>query len=60
MTGYVVHYSDGISERNETVPASSTTVEVSDLFPDVIYSFSVEATSDHLSGESTSCGLCKY
>ena len=49
MTGYVVHYSDGDTDRTESVPASSTS---SGLTINITYNFSVEATSEHLSGES--------
>ena len=49
MTGYVVHYSDGDTDRNESVPASSTSTGLTNC---ISYTFSVEATSEHLSGES--------
>ena len=52
MTGYVVHYSDGDTERNESVPASSTSSLITGLTNCTNYTFSVEATSEHLSGES--------
>ena len=53
MTGYVVHYSNGITNMIESVPASCTTLLVPNLTSCVIYTFSVEATSEHLSGLST-------
>ena len=53
MTGYVVHYSDGDTDRNESVPASSTSSLITGLTINITYNFSVEATSEHLSGEST-------
>ena len=52
MTGYVVHYSDGDTDRNESVPASSTSSLITGLMNCITYNFSVEATSEHLSGES--------
>ena len=56
MTGYVVHYSDGDIDRTETVPASSTSSLITGLISNINYAFSVEAISEHLSGES---GLCE-
>ena len=52
MTGYVVHYSDGDTDRNESVPASYTSFLITGLTINITYNFSVEATSEHLSGES--------
>ena len=52
VTGYVVHYSDGDTDRNESVPASSTSSLITGLTNCISYTFSVEATSEHLSGES--------
>ena len=52
MTGYVVHYSDGDTDRTESVPASSTSSLITGLTINITYNFSVEATSEHLSGES--------
>ena len=52
MTGYVVHYSDGDTDRIESVPASSTSSLITGLTINITYNFSVEATSEHLSGES--------
>ena len=52
MTGYVVHYSDGDTDRIESVPASSTSSLITGLTNCITYNFSVEATSEHLSGES--------
>ena len=52
MTGYVVHYSDGISNMTESVPASSTSLLVTNLTSCRNYTFSVEALSEHLSGIS--------
>ena len=52
MTGYVVHYSDGDTDRNESVPASSTSSLITGLTNCITYNFSVEVTSEHLSGES--------
>ena len=52
MAGYVVHYSDGDTDRNESVPASSTSSLITGLTNCITYNFSVQATSEHLSGES--------
>ena len=52
MTDYVVHYSDGDTDRTESVPASSTSSLITGLTINITYTFSVEATSEHLSGES--------
>ena len=52
MTGYVVHYSDGDTDRTESIPASSTSSLITGLTINITYNFSVEATSEHLSGES--------
>ena len=49
MTGYVVHYSDGDTDRTESVPASSTSSLITGLTNCINYTFSVEATSEHLS-----------
>ena len=50
MTGYVVHYN-----RNESVPASSTSSLITGLTTNITYTISVEATSEHLSGVSVVC-----
>ena len=52
MTGYVVHYSDGDTDRTESVAASSTSYDMTDLTSGLTYTISVEATSEHLSGAS--------
>ena len=52
MTGYVVHYSDGDTDRNESVPASSTSSLITGLTDGLNYTVSVEATSEHFSGVS--------
>ena len=52
MTGYVVHYSDGDTDRNESVPASSTSALITSLTLNFTYNFSVEAKSEHFPGES--------
>ena len=53
MTGYVVHYRDGVSNWTESVSASSTSSLFSSLLPNITYSFFVEATSEHFSGISS-------
>ena len=52
MTGYVVHYRYGLTNMTQSVPPSSTHVEILDLTECYNYTFSVEATSEHLSGMS--------
>ena len=52
VTGYTVHYSDGSTDRSMSVAASSTSADITDLVNGHTYSISVEATSEHLSGES--------
>ena len=52
MTGYVVHYIDGTTDRMKSVAASSTSTDITDLTSGLTYTISVEATSQHLSGES--------
>ena len=52
VTGYVVHYSDGDTDRTESVAANSTSYNIRDLTSGLTYTISVEATSEHLSGVS--------
>ena len=52
MTGYVVHYRYGATNMTQSVPPSSTHVEIPNLTECYNYTFSVEATSEHLSGMS--------
>ena len=52
VTGYVVHYSDGVTNMTHSVPASSTGVHVTNLISCRIYTFSIQATSEHFSGLS--------
>ena len=51
VTGYVVHYIGG-SFRRKNVPSSSTSTDITGLTSGFTYAISVEATSQHLSGES--------
>ena len=62
MTGYVVHYSDGTTVGTKSVAASSNSSDITNLINGLIYNFSVEATSDQLSGESDSVTviLCEF
>ena len=60
MTGYVVHYSDGVDKINQTVAASSTSSNITNLDRNTPYQFSVEATSEHLSGESNNCTISLF
>ena len=52
MTGYIVHYNDGGPDMIRTVFPPSTTTEITGLTNGDTYIISVEATSQHLSGES--------
>ena len=53
MTGYVIHYSDGVTERSKNVAASNATrSDITNLTNGSTYVITVEATSDHLSGVS--------
>ena len=53
MTGYVVHYSsNGVTNSIPGLPPTSTSHVITGLTNGRTYSISVEATSEHLSGES--------
>ena len=52
VTGYVVHYIGSGSVGTETEPSSSTSTDITGLTSGATYTISVEATSQHLSGES--------
>ena len=52
VTGYIVHYSDGTTDSMKSVAASSTNTDITGLTTGLTYTISVEATSQHLSGES--------
>ena len=62
MTGYVVHYSDDSTVRSMSAAVSSTSADITGLVNDSrTYSISVEATSEHLSGESEPLTIvCEY
>ena len=51
VTGYVVHYRTGSSVGTKT-PTTSTSTFLTGLTSGATYTISVEATSQHLSGES--------
>ena len=57
MTGYVVHYFDGTTNRSKSVIASTTSSNITNLTIDASYTFTVEATSEHLSGESENMSI---
>ena len=61
VAGYEVHYRTGSSVTIKTEPPSSTTTEITGLTDGLSYTISVEATSQHLSGESEemTIKLCK-
>ena len=52
VTGYVVHYSDGITNRSSKRTASTTSFDVTNLINGPTYMITVEATSEQLSRES--------
>ena len=52
MTGYVVHYSDGDTDRTESVPAFSTSSLITGLTFNITYIVTVEARSEHICGVS--------
>ena len=52
MTGYVVHYRNGATNMTQSVPPSSTSAKITNLANCFEYTFTVEAMSEHLSGES--------
>ena len=52
VTGYVVHYSDGVTNKIQSVSASSTSFQITNLTNCHNYTFSVEALSEQLSGTS--------
>ena len=57
MAGYVVHYSDGSTDRFMSAAASSTSADITGLTNGRTYSISVEATSEQLSGESATMDI---
>ena len=52
VTSYVVHYSDGITDRNDSVIVSQPRHFITNLTNGLTYTISVEATSQEFSGES--------
>ena len=52
MTGYVVHYRTATFILTKHAPSSSTSTLLTGLTNGATYTISVEATSQHLSGES--------
>ena len=58
MTGYRVHYSGDGDEGYVSRSASDTTADLEDLMNDGrTYTISVEARSEHLSGESVAVNV---
>ena len=64
VTGYVVHYSAGDTNGTESVyvAAFSTSYNITNLTSGLTYTFSLEATSEHLSGVSDdkTVTICKF
>ena len=52
VTGYVVHYRTGSSDGTKNEPSTSIFILLTGLTSGATYTISVEATSQHLSGES--------
>ena len=52
VNGYVVHYRTVGSVRTDAILSSSTSTDITGLTNGTTYTISVEATSQHLSGES--------
>ena len=52
MTGYVVHYTNTTTILTKRAPTTSTSTLLTGLTSGATYTISVEATSQHLSGES--------
>ncbi|CAI8006933.1 hypothetical protein GBAR_LOCUS4976, partial [Geodia barretti] len=58
VTGYVVHYSDGVVNNARSVPdPTSTSHNIRNLTWCSNYTFSVEAASEHISGISETFAL---
>ena len=63
MTGYTVHYSsNGVTKSIPGLPSTSTSHDITGLTSGGTYSISVEAISEHLSGESENetITLCEF
>ena len=52
VTGYIVRYNDGGADSISTLSSSFTSTDITGITNGRIYTISVEATSQHLSGES--------
>ena len=52
VTGYIVHYRTGSSDGTKNEPSTSFLTLLTGLTNGANYTISVEATSQHLSGES--------
>ena len=52
VTGYVVHYRTATTIRTKHLPTTSASTFLTGLTSGATYTISVEATSQHLSGES--------
>ena len=61
-TGYNIHYSsNGVTNSIYGLPSTSTSADITGLTNGHTYSISVEATSEHLSGESEPLTIvCEY
>ena len=52
VTSYIVHYNDGAPETSGALSALLTSYDIERLARGAMLTISVEATSQHLSGES--------
>ena len=60
VTGYTVHYSsNGVTNSVSGLPSSTTSRQITGLTNCGIYSISVEATTEQLSGESEIMTVCE-
>ena len=58
VTGYTIHYSDGSTDIGSiSVGSSSTSADITSITNGHTYSISVEATCEHLSGESETMAI---
>lgn len=57
MTGYVIHYTDGNTERSKRVASFYLRTNITQLIPNRAYTMILEATSAQLSGVSDAMEL---
>ena len=57
VTSYVIHYSNGTTNKSKKVTASMTNTIITNLTIGPKYTVTVEATSNHLSGVSNNMAI---